>query len=389
MRTSRREFLVGLSLLSAAGLTGSFPVIARAAEIPDNRYLMVGSGTSICAINLKNRQVHSVPVGFLGHGFVQNPLRPERVWAIEKWGRAAVEIDFKKGEVSQRMTCPETAAYFGHGFFAPEGNVLYIVQTDLLTGLGHLIGYDNGTFAQVRDYQVTPGALHDCHLLPDQTFLVVSHGSTMTIGPNKEHKYQPMLENSSLMRFDPRTNKVVDKKSIEDKDQILAHFAVTQNGSLIAIGLPRPETDPTLPTDPLNPGNVDLKHGGAVYFGGLDEPGLRRVVLPDDVKVKLRGEVLSIAVDEAAHLAAVTNPASKTVLFIDLTNGIYIGQIGADAYGISYDPVMKEYLCSGGKISGIPDNRKDVSPFPVKTMTGEDFPNPFTGGHNTILEMTI
>lgn len=367
MALTRRVFLAGCTALLSTGLCG-LPRLAAAARA--GRKLIAGSAQSVCAIDLTTRQVAQVAVDFKPHGYAQNPRSPERIWAFEKWGRGAAEIDFANGVVSKAFACPEDAQFFGHGLFSRDGKICFAVREDLTTGLGHCIGFDTATYKEVLDIQATPGGLHECHLLADGTFLVASNGAPV-IFKDGVMLNTPMAERSSLVHVAPESGTVLDKKFIADDDQIIGHFALSQAGAIIALSSQRRSSS---------------SNHGAIYFGHLTQPVLRRVELPEALGAKLLGEMLSIAIDETRNLALVTNPGGSRVLFIDSRDGAYLGALENKINGVVFDESLAGFLGSGKELVLIKSLQDKVLPQAVSDKAGADFAAAFDGAHSILAD---
>src|ERR1043166_9452026 len=182
MRISRRRFLQTMPVL--AGLAAGFPLPAAQAGPAATRRLIVGSKSSACIIDLASGQLIRLPLGFMPHSFVRNPRWPDRVWAVERWDyqkppglkESVAEIDLREGKVLRQFAAPAGSGFFGHGFFTPDGKVFFISCVEFEKGVGHLTGYDTEDFKPVADYQIQPGAVHQCTPLEDGTVLAACSG---------------------------------------------------------------------------------------------------------------------------------------------------------------------------------------------------------------------
>lgn len=364
---TRRHFLAGCIALLGLPLF-SAPRWAFAADA--RRQLIAGVGKSVCAVDLQSRQVAQVGVDFKPHGYAQNPGAPAQIWAFEKWGRGAAVIDFADGAVTKAFTSPENTQYFGHGLFSRDGKTCFAVREDLTTGLGHCIGFDPVTYQERFDIQATPGGLHECHLLEDDSFLVASNGAPVFFKDGILLD-TPMVERSSLVHVDPVAGKVIDKKFIADDDQIIGHFAMSRTGAIIALSSQRR--------------SAQVRHG-AIYFGHVAQPTLRRVELPEPLAAKLVGEMLSIAIDETRNLALVTNPGGSSVLFIDSRNGTFLGALDNKIYGVVFDAALEGFIGSGQGLVLIKSQQEKVLPQPVQDKAGAAFVAAFDGAHSILAD---
>ncbi len=352
MRFTRRDFLTysGIALSSAA-MGFPFEALADTADQRAPR-LIVGTDKKICSINLKTCEETAIEVSLKAHSYLQHPRDPDRFWTIEKWKRMAAEVDFKTNSVLHFLESPENTLFAGHGFLSPDGDILYAAIGDYNTGKGYLLAYDTHTRKLISREQITPGGLHDCHIQPDGTLLVASAGLKFARNPSQKDLLR--VELSALLRVNLQTQSVIERHSILDDDQALGHFTMTKQGAIIAISTPTGE---------------DKTPSGNIYFletGGKD---LRKVALPDELNHALKGEILSVAIDEANHVAAITNPHGNTLILIDSEKGKYIRHI-TEAYcsNASYDPIRKKFIVGGKNIVAVDGSDFSLKPFEVSHM---------------------
>jgi hypothetical protein len=324
---SRRAFLQHLSLGMGLALSG-VPLPLFGAESAAQRYYIVGADiNSACHIDLRDQKIREVPIGFSAHSFVPHPNDPYLAIGVQKWGPSAAVIDFKKEKVLHSLARPKGTEFYGHGVFFREKNAFFVGRVELESGQGHLIGYDADTFKEVYDYPVTVGGLHDCHLLPDRTLLLASSG-IKPAGPGGGAIRGQRLEASGLVHVDLATGRVLGKKLIKDENQALSHFALAEDGTIVALSSPRPQTP-----------------SGEVYLGSVSSSDFRRLEWTD--AFQKNGEMLSVSIDKKRHVAAVTNPGGSNLFFVNMRNGEGAGHRPMRAMGVAYDPVKEQFLFSG------------------------------------------
>lgn len=332
---SRRAFLQKMrDLAGTFALAGLCPRQARAATTGASR-LIIGADTALYSIDLRSHIAQKIDLGFIPHSFVQNPIYPERVWALEHWhqseNNSAAEIDLTRMEVIRQIQSPLRTQFYGHGAFSSTADLFFIVCVNSDSGEGHLLGYETTNYKPVLDYHLTPGAIHDCHLLPDHTLLIANYGGKITIPHNLPVQYGPMIEASSLIRVDLSSGRILNRITIEESDRILTHFAVTTEGSIVATG-----------------GHIDHSpKGGAVHFGHLDSASLKRVALPASTESSLIFGIQNVSLDDQNHLAAISNQEGTLVLFVDTKNGQFMGEMKMKKpHAISYNPNTAQFICS-------------------------------------------
>jgi hypothetical protein len=350
---SRRGVLKVLAtVMSGAVFSCLLPELALAMEARQAHYLIVGCTGYVCRFNIQNYSVERVPVDFDAHSFID--AGEDQVWAIQKWARQAVLVDFKRGTVIRRLDCPEDAAFYGHGMVNDDG-VLLVTRVDLNDGTGHLVGYRKYCPKPIVDYKVTPGFLHECRPMANGDVLISSSGlqALKGVNPLSGKRIAP----SSLIRFNLDRRQVVETTPVEDDAQVLGHFIIAKNGAVLAV------------SGVLGDGNVAP---GKIYFRGLADRRLREVTVPADLRAQMHGELLSLALDEGSHQAIVTVPKGEMILMIDMEHGQFVDVImGAGDTGAVFDKGSGRFLVTNRTV-GYLDllERKRVSLTPPYTGRG-------------------
>jgi len=73
------------------------------------------------------------------------------------------------------------------------------------------------------------------------------------------------------------------------------------------------------------------------------------------------GEMLSVAVDDEHHVAAVTNPGSGAVIFLDTRDGALLGRVGSQTGNIAFDATRKKFVCGGQGVEWVAPAREQES----------------------------
>ena len=331
MNLSRRQFL---ELVAGTIASAAMPYVPAFADI-GKRTLITGIEPSLaCIVNLDNMKGDCFKIGFPAHSFVPIQHEPNRVWGIEKWGTHAAEIDIHSGKVLRRIESPQGTQFYGHGVFWPKKNLLLISRVDIAKSEGQLAAYDYATLKQVDAFIATPGALHECHLISEDTAMVTNGG--LGTGVNYQPRQGPHVERSGLVQIDLSTNKIVAKKPIDDDKQSIGHFLPLKNGAIIGLSVERPGTDAT---------------HGYVYYAPPNGQ-FRKLPFENALDSRVKGQMLSVAADEKTGIAAITNPASKTVIFVDTRQEKIAGWIEQEGQGMVYEPSLG-FLSSNNQLNQI------------------------------------
>jgi hypothetical protein len=337
---SRRDFLKSLVALAAAG--ASFHPLQLLAGTPQERNcLIVGSDTSACLVDLEKFTAKRVDIGMRAHSFIPHPHNPMRFIAVEKWGPSSAEVDFEKS-TKRLLIADGGEEFYGHGLYVKEKKAIFITRIDN-AGLGYLTGYDPETYKILHNFQVTAGGLHECHRMADNSVMIASAGSRRPYraGPREPWAW---VEHSALVRVDMLNGgKELGRLSIEDKDQVVAHFVVTRAGQILALSGPTP--------------GVKRQQGDLFYSPDGIQP-LRRLDMPADMPKPIRGEMLSVALNADHSRAVVTNPGSEQVILVDMKEGKTLKVLPQPSKNMAFDPVRNKFI-GGNKWLSLMDTAFD------------------------------
>lgn len=349
MKLSRRAFC---NLVGGLALTAHWasPLRLCAAEAVKGDAIIVGSMQDACFIDLAAQTLTHVPLGFMAHSFIQHPTKKNTFLAIEKWGPHAAEVDFTKQKVTKPIRTPEGTWFYGHGVYREEDKAFYITRVDLKTGLGHLVAHEGDEYAPTHSLQVAAGGLHECHFLPDRTLLVTSSG-IRSYGDGQPQA-GTRVEKTALVHVDMNAGRVLSRMDVDNEDQILGHFRISNHGPILALSGARP---------------AGKDKGGRLYFAEGAGKAFRMVDLGDDVLSRIQGEMLSIALDEDRRVAAVTNPVSEIMLLVDMQTGQLKEKHKDDALGVVYDKAQRAFVATGTGVKKIAGDFLKNEPLNITT----------------------
>jgi hypothetical protein len=365
MSLSRRSFLCGAGAF-LMGAAVPFPVLAAGGAVAGDDCIAVGSGMGVCLINLARRTYDSIQVGFPVHSLVQHPTRASRFLAIEKWGYGAAEVDFATKTVIRKISSPKGTWFYGHGFTMPESDSYFITRASLETGLGSLVAYAPDTLTPGVAFEVTPGGLHECHVLADRTVLVSSSG-IRTIGNGMPQNGRRVAK-TSLTHVDMKTGKVIMRMEIADEDQIIGHFHVSSRGNVLALSGAKPG---------------GKEQGGRLYYAGNVGAALREIPIPGETQQHITGEMLSVDITADGSRAAVTSPMSSLIFLVDMEKGVFLRARQNDGFGVAYDPAADSFISTGKMVKGIDRNFADADVIPIQGDGQERF---FNGAHSILIK---
>lgn len=327
------------------------------------RFLIVGGSGGACLIDLQARALKFLKLGFEAHSFLPHPAGGLRFIGMEKWGPSAADLDFETGAVKP-FNSGEHFHFYGHGLYSPAHKNIFITRVDHTTGLGHLVGYDPDTLEIRNDFQVTPGGLHECHWLPDGSMMVTSSG--ISPGGYANPQAGKRSEPSALKRVDMEgKGEVLGQLAIEDDDQILGHFTITGKGQILALSGPVPRGPPH----------------GYLYYSPTPTEKLRRLEMGPELEAHLKSEMLSVALNGDQTRAAVTNPASGTIILVDMVEGKILTFAHQEARSVAFDRFDGKFLTGMGALTAIDENFARMEPFTLTTAAPQ---MPATGGAHSL-----
>lgn len=363
---SRRDFLVSLAALGAAGAVFHPFRMVLGTQTPSRNWLIVAGGDFACLVDLEKQTLKTLPIGYNAHSFMPHPAGGLRFIGIEKWGPNATDLDFASGK-TRPLNSGEGYHFYGHGIYSPDHKNVFITRVDHKTGLGHLVGYDPESHEILNDFQVTPGGLHECQRLPDGSMMVTSSGISSTDYANPQ--LGKRQEASALKRVDlGGSGEVIGQLAIEDDHQILGHFTVTGKGQILALSGPAPGKS---------------RHG-YLYYSPAPTESLRRLTFDPALESTLIGEMLSVALNQDQTRAAVTNPASKTSILVDMEEGKVLNfvQFNQKTSSIAFDTSRNQFLTGSIVLKAIDEGFEHQEPF---TLTHSNASMPAIDGAHSLV----
>jgi hypothetical protein len=392
MMQSRRAFLKSMVVLAAAGVTLSPAHVWGAMQQKERSCLVVGSDRAACIVDLENMVGKRVEVGFFAHSFAPHP-DPARFVGMTKWERGAAEVNFETGKARQIPIEPGWE-FYGHAAYVPEKKLIFFSRVDNSTGKGYLTGYDPETYKIMENFQVTPGGLHECLRMADNTYVVSSSGLHRNVGlaqmgRGSNFDGAKRVAPSALVRVDLLgSGKVISELTIDNPNYQMAHFRVTKAGQILAIGA-----------------GLTAAVGGSIYYSPDGKQPLRWVEIPPEMQKEIDAgiewnaitrpnlrniakEVLSIALNGDHTRAAVTYPPAGKIILIDMTQGKVVNmfdQLAKDVVGrnVAYDPVTDRLISGGLSLSYLNDT---FTQHEEKSLADDVRPN---GVHSLLLPSKI
>ena len=273
-------------------------------------------------------EVRRIPTLFFGHGLAFRPDAPHIAVLFQKKGPGCCEVDLRDGKVTRTITTIPSRHFYGHGVFSADGKQLFC--TEAVVGdasyKGVIAVRDGRTYELLGTFDSHGHAPHDLHLRDGGKTLVVTNGGG-TLAANE-------VPNVAWLDIAGRALK---KRVLFDSPRVNAGHVALDSEGLAVVSAPRDGMDRT------KPGWV-----GGVSFLATDQQSLHTST--HQVASKLRGEVLSVAIDPQTGIAATTCPDGGLLAFWDVKTGALLASKElADARGVALTMDGQWFAVTHGK----------------------------------------
>jgi hypothetical protein len=301
MSFTRRTFLAGSAMLLASRW-----VRAKSART----WLLIGglkyqtldeerTSHMLVAIDESGKRYAQIPLDFYFHGFAPHPNDRRRAVIFEKQGPGACEVDLADRKVRRPVKTSEDRWFYGHGAFSPDGKQVYATETIRKTGEGVIAIRDGTTLEPVGEFPSYGQKPHDCILFDAGRTLAVTNAGS----PFADAAASP----ACVTFVDVATRKLREKLSFSTPRINAGHLALTAKKHLVVVSAPRAG----LPDSEM----------GAI---SARSPGGALRTFEHEVRKKMIGETLSLAIDEPSGTVGVTNPYGDVLTFWNFKTGKFL-----------------------------------------------------------------
>lgn len=236
-----------------------------------------------------------IPVGFLPHGFAQDPTRLERAALFEKKGAGGAIVDVDTMTFTRAIAASPGCRFYGHGVFSADGARLFVVEAEHQTERGRLSVRDGATLEVIGDLPTHGVAPHDCVLVDEGKTLVITNGGGA----------RGTTDTPSVTFVDLATGALKERLGIASAEINAGHIAVGEGGAIVVSSAPRSGL-----SEVSSPGGVSLRANATERLTTMRKPA--------DVVRRMLGESLSVALHPRG-IAAVTNPRGDLLTYWSVT----------------------------------------------------------------------
>lgn len=229
----RRSVLTGLAATGAVSLTGFASPRNNAAFVACCRK---PSGAFAAAVLDQDANVLFMEtLDARGHDAAISPDGKTAIIFARRPGRFAMVLDLANQCRVTTFTPPPDRHFFGHGFFSPDGRVLFATENDYEAERGILGIYDaTDKFHRIGAFETGGIGPHEALLLSDQRTIAVANGGIATHPDYPRQKLNLSDMAPSITLLDIRTGDIVETTMLPKAYHQLSirHIAEAGDGSL-------------------------------------------------------------------------------------------------------------------------------------------------------------
>ncbi|WP_279480019.1 DUF1513 domain-containing protein [Aureimonas sp. SK2] len=348
----RRTFL---KAAGAAFLSSLLPSVAEAVERTDLLFASAcdrpGGGSACAVFDERGRILFSLDLPDRGHDVTFDPHWGRAVVFARRPATFALVFDARSGRPETTIAARPDRHFFGHGFFSPDGRLLYATENDFDAARG-LIGIYEATdgFRRIGEYETHGMDPHEALLMPDGETIVVANGGIETHPDFGRQKLNLSTMEPSLVFIGRRDGRLLSRHVLP--------------ASLHQLSIR----------------HLALDVGGAVWFGcqyegpegdrpalaGRARPGeaLELVTWREESLVGFDNYVGSVAASRDGARIAFASPRGNRVLVLDAASGQEVASMPlAEGCGLAPDASAGGFLAtgSGGAVAHWPETARPQS----------------------------
>lgn len=327
----RRSLLLGMAAASAwpvAAFAGRQQQAAfvTCCQRPDGRYaaaVLDAGGQLLYTEDLQGR----------GHDAALSPDKSRAIVFARRPGRFALVLDLQNRRKPIAFSPPEDRHFYGHGFFSPNGQVLFATENDFEAERGVLGLYDVGAGFQRSGEIETHGiGPHEAILMADGKTICVANGGIATHPDYPRQKLNLPTMAPCLTYLDASTGDLIEKISLPAGQQKLSLRHMTEASGQIWFG-----------------GQYEGARSDASALVGMHRPGKDIVFAdaPADTYARMNHYIGSVAASADGMRVATASPRGGRLLIWNAQSGALIEtRTMIDVCGIATSG--EHFLVSGG-----------------------------------------
>ncbi|RFC64522.1 DUF1513 domain-containing protein [Fulvimarina endophytica] len=276
-----------------------------------------------------------MPLPDRGHDVAFDPVFSRAVAFARRPRTFAIVFDPSTGHVERSLASPQGRHFFGHGFFSPDGRLLYATENDMAAARGLVGVYDvERAFARIGEFDAHGMDTHEALLMPDGETIVLANGGIETHPDYGRQKLNLPTMDPSLVFLDRRTGDLLAQHRLPAAlHQLSVRHLAIDGASQVWFGCQYEGPAADLPQ--------------LVGFATPDA-GMTLADLPREGLTGLSNYVGSVAASRDGARIALASPRGGRLLVLDARDGRLL-QSRAMADGCGLAPASSGFLATSGE----------------------------------------
>lgn len=341
----RRSLFLGMAAASAWPVAAFADRQQQAAFVtccqrPDSRY-------AAAVLDAGGQLLYTEDLPGRGHDAALSPDRSRAIVFARRPGRFALVLDLQYRREPTAFSPPEDRHFYGHGFFSPNGQVLFATENDFEAERGVLGLYDVGAgFRRIGEIETHGIGPHEAILMSDGKTICVANGGIATHPDYPRQKLNLPTMAPCLTYLDASTGDLIDKVSLAPDKQKLSLRHMTEASGRIWFG-----------------GQYEGARTDATALVGMHRPG-KDIVLadaPPETYARMNHYIGSVATSADGMRVATASPRGGRLLIWNAQSGALLEtRTMSDVCGVATSG--GRFLVSGGADVRIGDQRVSHQP---------------------------
>lgn len=329
LRGAGALFLASLAPRSAEAIERSETLFASACDFP-------GGGSGCAVFSETGHIVARVALPDRGHDIAFDPGSGRAVAFARRPSTFAAVFDPRGGAVETVIHSAPGRHFFGHGFFSPDGRILYATENEFDAARGLIGLYDaRSGFRRIGEFDTFGMDPHEALLLADGHTVVIANGGIETHPDFGRQKLNLATMEPSLVFIDRRDGRLIERHVLpaELHQLSIRHLCVDGTGAVwFGCQFEGPEGE--------RPPLVGRARRGET---------LRLVDLPAVELDRLSNYVGSVATSgDGAHVA-LASPRGNRVLVLEARGGTLVRGVDlSEGCGLAPLAGSAGFMASGG-----------------------------------------
>ncbi|MEW5422204.1 DUF1513 domain-containing protein [Amorphus sp. 3PC139-8] len=194
-----------------------------------------GGGNVAAVFDLDGRVLFSVPLERRGHDAAVTADRTTAVVFARRPDRFAMVIDLVGRKRKLVFTPPEDRHFYGHGFFSPDGRLLYATENDFDGERGVIGVYDAGAdYARIGELDAGGIGPHQALMMSDGRTIAIANGGLATHPDFPRMKLNLATMDPCLAYVDAETGDLIERAVLPAAYQKMSirHLSEAGDGSV-------------------------------------------------------------------------------------------------------------------------------------------------------------